>query len=896
MEIIKSPNDKNIYKYMILNNKIKLLLIYDETCDIDCVALTVNTGYIDDTVPGISHFLEHMLFNGTISRPQDDMFMNFISQNGGYTNAYTTHDHTCYYYTINTDKIIESITYFSEFFISPLLSKESILREINAVNSEHNKNINNDQWRINDILRKAYKSSHPLSKFGTGSNKTLEHDDIDIKVKDFFNLNYSADLMTVVILTKKPFSEIENIVVNTFEKILIKPTTKKFKNDGKMFDESKIIKISPIQDINKIIINWDIKSFSDEPLESPTYFILHILGNESDNSLFSYLVGHEYITELNASQLIQLDDRSVIALELSLTEYGFKEIDYILSFINSYITFLIQNIDKIYYIYNELQIINAFNFKYSVKKPSEDTVIDLCKLLHNFKGDIKNLLLYSYASADYGHMKQNIKDVLSDLNMTNAVVIICSQIYEKYNFKTTDEYGIKYLIDKLPYVKHLDDYKFLLLNKNKYISSKEIIFTDSLPYPKLIDNIKGIKSYWFPTTIYNNVNVCVYVKLDIPLSMNDCETNTMLILFLNTILHEINNKKYMCHSADYGININMVNGKIYFTVFGNVNKIYSVCKLLVNSIISVDNFTEKSFNLTKISLIQSDMSIIYNPPYKKINIIFNKIMNSKYYDNLDRLNIIHEISYKATKHVFLQTLKMTKITMITSGNINDKLAIKLTNLFNTLNKYQKYSFDNEYYNKHKLIDTCQNNYDFTNINKLELNVCVNYFIYIIKKTEKNWIKQSCLLNIIDKIISPHFFNMLRTKEKYGYIVNSGIKSSGDKLFQTKYYNFVVQSQDFTKTQIIERITKYINEFTIKSLSEDILTDIVNSFVISLQAPFTNIFEHTMYLFDEVIEMNYNNFDLKQIYIKTYKNINIDDVILFYNEHFISNKKYVVFSI
>lgn len=894
MEIIKSPYDKNIYRYLILKNKLKLLLIYDETCDIDCVALTVNTGYMDDTVAGIAHFLEHMLFNGTVSNPQDDMFMNFISQNGGYTNAYTSHDHTCYYYTINTDKFDESINYFSEFFISPLLSKESILREINAVNSEHNKNINNDQWRINDILRKAYKSTHPLSKFGTGSTKTLEQSDIDIKVKDFFNSNYSSDLMTVVILTKKPFEIIQDTIVKTFEKIPVKTTTAKFKNNGKMFEESKIIKISPIQDFTKIIINWDINSFINEPLESPIYFILHILGNESDNSLYSYLIQQEFITELNVSQTLQFDDRTVITLELSLTDHGFKEIDFILSFINSYITYLIQNIDKLHFIYNELQIINAFNFKYSIKKSSEDTVTDLSKSLHDFRGDIKNLLLYSYASSEYIYMKEHIKDVLTDLNITKAVIIICSQIYEKYNFKTTDEYGIKYLIDKLPYITHIN-YKFNLLNKNNYISPKEIIFSDDFINPKLLD-LKNIKSYWFPTKLYNSVNVCVTVKLDIPLSLNDCETNTMVILYLNTILHEINNKKYMCHSADYGININMANGKIYFIIFGNVNKIYSVCKLIVKSIIDKYNFTEKSFNSTKIALIQSDMSSTYNPPYKKLNIIFNKIMNSKYYDNIDRLNVIHSISYEETKEIFLQILKMTKITMITSGNINNKLAVKLSNLFLRLHKYQKYPFDNEYYNKHKLIDTCQNIYDFTNINKSELNVCVNYHIYIINKSEKNWIKYSCLLNIIDKIIGPHFFNTLRTKEKYGYIVNSSVKSSGDKLYQTKYYNFIVQSQDFTKSQIIDRITKYINEFNTEIITKEILSNIINSFIISLKSPFSNIFEHTMFLFDEIIEMNYDNFDLKQIYIKAYQNINIDDVVNFYNEYFITNKKYVVFSI
>jgi insulysin len=896
MEIIKSPNDKNIYKYIILKNNLKLLLIQDELCDIDCVALTVNTGYADDTIPGMAHFLEHMLFNGTKLHPQDDMFMNYISQNGGYTNAHTTHNNTCYYYTVSTDKLNESIELFSEFFISPLLAKDSILREIKAVNSEHVKNINSDQWRTNDILRKAYKHEHPLSKFGTGMDKTLGQPDIDVQVVDFFNSHYSADLMTVVVLTKKTIAEIQNKMINTFEGILVKPTIKKFKNNGKMFAEPKIIKMSPIQDITKLILYWDIKSFSDFPLESPIFFILHILGNESDNSLFSHLIEKEFITELNASQTIQFDDRCVISLDLSLTDYGFKEIDYILSFVNTYISFLIQNVDKLHYIYNELQIINAFNFKYLIKKSSEDTVTDLCSELSNYKGDIKNILLHSYASSEYKHVKNNIIDVLTDLNVNNSVIILCSKIYENYDFKVTDEYGIKYLINKFTHVQNID-FKFSLLTKNKFISQKEIIFKDNFKYPVLLDlNLKNIKSYWFPSTIYNSINVCVYIKIDVPLSLNDCETNMTLILYLNTILQEINNKKYMGHSADYGISLNMINGKIYIIIFGNVNKIYSVCKLIIKSIINVNNFTEKSFYITRTSLIQSDMSMIYNPPYKKIGVIFNKIMNSNYYDNIDRLNIIHSISYDEVKHVFFEILKMINITMIVSGNINNKLAIKITNLVSNLNKYQKYTFDKDFYNKHKLIDTCETIYDYSNLNKSEQNVCVNYFIYIANRSDKDWMKISCILNIIDKIIGPHFFNTLRTKEKFGYVVNSGIKNAGDKLFQTKYYSFIVQSQEFTKTQIIERITKYISEFTINSLSDETFADIVNSFVELLQAPFSNIYEHTMFIFDEIIEMEYDNFDLKQIFIKTYKNITVDDVKIFYNTYFIKDKKYIVVSI
>lgn len=41
-------------------------------------------------------------------------------------------------------------------------------RELNAVNSEHEKNISNDAWRLNQLDKHTADPKHPYSKFGTG--------------------------------------------------------------------------------------------------------------------------------------------------------------------------------------------------------------------------------------------------------------------------------------------------------------------------------------------------------------------------------------------------------------------------------------------------------------------------------------------------------------------------------------------------------------------------------------------------------------------------------------------------------------------------------------------------------------------------------------------------------
>ena len=57
-----------------------------------------DTGSINETAKnnGISHFIEHMLFNGTTKRSAKKISED-VESLGGYLNAFTSKEHTCYY-------------------------------------------------------------------------------------------------------------------------------------------------------------------------------------------------------------------------------------------------------------------------------------------------------------------------------------------------------------------------------------------------------------------------------------------------------------------------------------------------------------------------------------------------------------------------------------------------------------------------------------------------------------------------------------------------------------------------------------------------------------------------------------------------------------------------------
>ena len=57
---------------------------------------------------------------------------------------------------------------FAQFFLCPLFTPSATEREVNAVNSENDKNIKDDGRRLYQLSRATANQKHPYSKFSTG--------------------------------------------------------------------------------------------------------------------------------------------------------------------------------------------------------------------------------------------------------------------------------------------------------------------------------------------------------------------------------------------------------------------------------------------------------------------------------------------------------------------------------------------------------------------------------------------------------------------------------------------------------------------------------------------------------------------------------------------------------
>ncbi len=104
---VQSPNDDYGYRYLTLANDMQVLLISDPGAPKAAAALDVQVGSGDNPPgrEGLAHFLEHMLFLGTDKYPDAAEYEQFITEHGGSRNAYTSFEHTNYFFDIQAEHL-----------------------------------------------------------------------------------------------------------------------------------------------------------------------------------------------------------------------------------------------------------------------------------------------------------------------------------------------------------------------------------------------------------------------------------------------------------------------------------------------------------------------------------------------------------------------------------------------------------------------------------------------------------------------------------------------------------------------------------------------------------------------------------------------------------------------
>ncbi len=150
----------------------------------------------NETNNGISHFIEHMFFKGTDKRSAKDIAEE-VESLGGYLNAFTTKEHTCYYGRGLSHNIEKTFEVLADMLQNSVFDEAEIKKEANVVIDELYDIEDSPEELIFDKLESSIYKGNPLSMPIIGTEKNIRSFNSD-DLRNFIAENYSSDNMFVV--------------------------------------------------------------------------------------------------------------------------------------------------------------------------------------------------------------------------------------------------------------------------------------------------------------------------------------------------------------------------------------------------------------------------------------------------------------------------------------------------------------------------------------------------------------------------------------------------------------------------------------------------------------------------------------------------------------------------
>jgi predicted Zn-dependent peptidase len=138
------------------------------------VGIWIQTGSRDEPEPwlGISHFLEHAVFKGT-RRRRTHHIARYLEAVGGYVNAFTTKDHTCFYARVLVEHLERAIDLLADLVLEPTFPEHEVIRERQVILEEMRLYEDTPDEFVLDLFDEVLFAGHPLAHPIVGRPETV---------------------------------------------------------------------------------------------------------------------------------------------------------------------------------------------------------------------------------------------------------------------------------------------------------------------------------------------------------------------------------------------------------------------------------------------------------------------------------------------------------------------------------------------------------------------------------------------------------------------------------------------------------------------------------------------------------------------------------------------------
>lgn len=863
-------------------------------------ALCIGVGSFSDPreVPGMAHFLEHMVFMGSEKYPAENDFDSFIKKGGGNSNASTDAERTCFYFECLEKHLAEALDKFSQFFIAPLMKKGAMTREREAIDSEFQMALPSDSSRKEQLLFSLAKPNSPVNSFSWGNLKTLKDNISDEKLYDgvhqFRKRHYSAHRMTLAIQARLPLDTLQNLVLECFSSV----TNNRMKKDDfspyadGIFDTpgfNKIYYIKPIKEMIKLDLTWSLPSLLHKYRSKPMQYVSYLLGDEGKGSLLSFLKRRMWAISAQAgNEESGSEHNTMFALfnmSITLTEEGLKHLNEVIEAVFSYIS-LIRKVGPQRRIFDEIKLISNTSFRFATEDTPVNNVENLCESMHLYPPEdyMAGSELY------YDFDPKAITMVVDHLTPSKLNVMITTKDPpDGIKFEMVEKwFGTRYVDvaitepvrNKWQYVQGYSELQ--IPPQNQYLTDNFSILPELAKNPdyptKLLEN-PGCEVWFRKDQKFKLPMAMYYFYLVTGDSTKSAKNYVLLDMYVNLLSFSIAEEAYPATIANIVHSFTTMEKGIVVRTWGFNEKVPKLIDLIAKYIKNLnDHINEDMFKAVK----ETVQKYYYNKLLKPSGLAKDlrlKLLINNYWTPVDRYSELLNLSYDDMVKFIQNYKKGLYVKALVQGNVLPEVAV------NTVNKFVD---DLDY------IPLSKEQYPAFLVSQIPLGEkCL--LVESFNKNDSNSIttnyhqigqfslKDTALTDIMMQIIEEPLFDILRTKEQLGYHVYCTARDTYGILGFS--ITVVTQVNKFSTQHLDSRINAFLkySQKLLKEMKQDSWEQIKEDLIKTKEISDVYLKEEVDRNWNEIVNDDYM-FDRIKQEIETIKNVTLEELKTWWDRH------------
>jgi insulysin len=835
----QAPNDQSEYRRLTLDNGLKVILLSDPKLNKSSASLAVAVGSYSDPAnrQGLAHFLEHMLFLGTEKYPDVADYDNYLKTNGGYNNAYTAGDHTNYMFEIRHEAFEGALDRTAQFFIAPLFTPEFTDREMNAVNSENQKNLENDLWRQYQLTNTLYRPGHPANHFSTGSRETLSGTTRE-ELLAFYRAHYSANAMTLALVGKASLDDLEKWARTYFSGIKnqnLKPID--YPADYLVPKAAlRLARVEPIKDLRQLTLEFPLPATRQYWASKPDRLIGFILGHEGAGSLLSTLKAEGLATGLGAGAEANSKDFGSFNVTISLTPTGLEKYPRVLELFFA----AVQRLRSAGYpsaLFQERAAMARLDETFRDKGEGAERAVQLANLLRDFPLEIAEREPYLWLKEDPAAYQL----VLNQIRPDNLLAVLTAKGLP--TDKTERIYGTKYSYteDTGPAYQALlnppEIAAIQLPKPNPFVPAAATV----LPVqPVHLINEPALSLYYAQDTEFLRPMVAEVYRFRLPRTLASLETSVLLRFYEACVREALNETAYTASEAGLHFTFNAALEGVELAVDGYDASAPRLLDAIAANLVDF-SLPDERFAALKDRLLRELANFPRGDAYLILTETRRAAIREFHFRPDEQLPVAEKITLAGVRAFAKKLYARGKLEALVHGNVTADAAIAHARQLAAALKSQPVA-DADLLRRRLLTQSAGESVR-TN-EKLLVNNSAFRREYLLGDDSPE-IRAATL--VLGNFMGEPFYSELRTRQQLGYIV--GANAGGEE--NTNFAYFIVQSGEYSADELEKRADDFIVKLPLmlEGLPDEAWTTIIGGVRSQLEEKDKAIADRAKRLFD-----------------------------------------------